>query len=101
MCAVTEKFFLEEKVLFGLIGNHFGDGQRRGGARRGSVATMNDATPDFADSIIKNEIFNQTPVSIKGLRADSCWAPTINKNGERKKKFNKNKNKKNKRRENK
>lgn len=65
-----EDLSLKEKVLIGLIGYHFRDGERTSGSRGRSVTTVNDITTDFAHSVVENKVFYQASISTKSLGTD-------------------------------
>lgn len=66
---------LQREATLHLIRDHFGDGERGGGSRRGRVADVENAAPDLPDPAVKDKVVHQVSGSVEGLSSDPRRTP--------------------------
>lgn len=66
---------LQSEATLHLVRDHFGDGERGGGRRRGSVAHVENAAADLPDPAVEDKVVHQVSGSVESLSSDPRRTP--------------------------
>lgn len=67
--------FLQGEATLHLIRDHFSNGERGGGRRRGGVAHVEHPAADLPDAAVEDEVVHQVSGSVERLSSDPRRTP--------------------------